>query len=73
MSKLGRPATSGFALVSALWILVLVSVIASALAWSNRQSVRAMAAITGGVQARYLVEGAVQLVNANLLELLPYN
>lgn len=60
--------TRGFALVSALWLLVLMSLIASALAWSNRQSIRGMASLTGGVEARYLAEGGLQLVYANLLQ-----
>lgn len=48
-----------------------MSAIASALAWSNRHSVRSMAAVTSGVQARYLAEGALQLVYTNLLQINP--
>ncbi|TDG15236.1 hypothetical protein E2F43_03100 [Seongchinamella unica] len=68
---MNRGSPRGFALISALWLLVLMSVIASALAWSNRMSVQGMAALVGGAQARYLAEGAVQLVFANLLEISP--
>ena len=57
----------GLVLVTALWLLLFMSMIASALAWSNRETIRGMAAIKGGVQARYLAEGALQLVYINLL------
>jgi len=60
--------SKGFALISALWLIVLMSVIAGALSVSSRQSIKSAGAIVGGVQARYLADGASQLVFANLLQ-----
>lgn len=58
----------GAALITALWMLVLMSLMASALAFSSRMTLQSMAAITGGIQARYLAEGAVQLLYTNLVK-----
>lgn len=59
---------SGFALVSTLWLLIMMSVMVSALAWSNRHTIKSAAAIKGHVQALHLAEGALQLTYGNLLE-----
>ncbi|TNF08127.1 MAG: general secretion pathway protein GspK [Gammaproteobacteria bacterium] len=58
---------AGFALVSVLWLIVLLSVIAMGLSYTSRQSTQAMISLVGGTQARYLAEGGVQLVIMNLL------
>ncbi len=57
----------GFALVSVLWLIVLLSVLAMGLSYASRQSTQAMISLVGGTQARYLAEGGVQLVIMNLL------
>ncbi len=57
----------GFALVSVLWLIVLLSVLAMGLSYTSRQSTQAMISLVGGTQARYLAEGGVQLVTMNLL------
>ena len=62
---------NGIALVSALWLIMLMTVIAGSLSWASRQSVKSTGAIVGGVQARYLADGAAQLVYANLLQRTP--
>lgn len=59
--------TKGFALVSVLWLIVLLSVLAMGLSYASRQSTHAMISLVGGTQARYLAEGGVQLVIMNLL------
>lgn len=59
--------TRGVALLSVLWLLVLLSVIASGLAYSSRQAANGVGSQVGSVEARYLAEGAVQLVLMNLL------
>ncbi|WP_461481560.1 type II secretion system minor pseudopilin [Porticoccus sp.] len=61
------PRQPGFALVSVLWLIVLLSVLAMGLSYSSRQSTQAMISLVGGTQARYLAEGGVQLVTMNLL------
>ncbi|TNE75957.1 MAG: general secretion pathway protein GspK [Gammaproteobacteria bacterium] len=58
---------AGFALVSVLWLIVLLSVLAMGLSYTSRQSTQTMIALVGGTQARYLAEGGVQLVIMNLL------
>ena len=68
---MGFSRQKGFALISALWLIVLMTVIAGALSWTSRQSIISTGAIVGGVQARYLADGAAQLVYANLLQRLP--
>lgn len=57
----------GYALISVLWLVTLLSVIAAGLAYSSRQSTKAMSGLVGGTQARYLADGGTQLVLANLL------
>jgi len=59
--------TSGFALVAALWLVVLLTVVAVGLSYTNRQAIRSMGALVGGTQARYLAEGGVQLILMSLL------
>lgn len=63
--------TKGFALVSVLWLIVLLSVLALGLSYSSRQSTQSMISLVGGTQARYLAEGGVQLVLMNLLSRSP--
>lgn len=62
-----RRRTQGFALVSVLWLIVLLSVLAMGLSYASRQSTQAMISLVGGTEARYLAEGGVQLVTMNLL------
>jgi len=62
-----RVPARGFALVSVLWLIVLLSVLAMGLSYTSRQSTQAMISLVGGTQARYLAEGGVQLVTMNLL------
>lgn len=59
--------SGGFALVSVLWLIVLLSVMAMGLSYASRQSTQGMISLVGGTQARYLAEGGVQLVIMNLL------
>lgn len=66
MSRAGR-CWQGFALVSVLWLIVLLSVLAMGLSYTSRQSTQAMISLVGGTEARYLAEGGVQLVTMNLL------
>lgn len=58
----------GAVLITALWLLSLMSLMASALVFANRHTLKGMADITGGIQARYLSEGAIQLVYSNLIK-----
>lgn len=58
---------SGFALVSVLWLVVLLTVLATGLAYTSRQSIRSVGALVGGTQARYLADGGMQLILMNLL------
>ncbi len=62
---------SGFVLVMVLWLIALLTIIALGLAYNSRQAVRGASSITGGVQARYLAEGGVQLALMNLLSRQP--
>ncbi len=57
----------GFVLIIVLWLIALLTIMAMGLAYSSRQSVRSMGGLVGGVQAKYLAEGGVQLVLMNLL------
>ncbi len=57
----------GVALLSVLWLLVLLSVVASGLSYSSRQAANSVGSQVGSVEARYLAEGAVQLALMNLL------
>ncbi|MEH6467911.1 MAG: hypothetical protein V7722_09795, partial [Porticoccus sp.] len=59
--------SNGFALISVLWLIVLLTVIAGGLSYTSRQSTQAMSVLMGGTQARYLADGAAQLVMMNLL------
>ncbi|HEB26796.1 MAG TPA: hypothetical protein ENI05_03320 [Porticoccus sp.] len=63
--------SNGFALISVLWLIVLLTVIAGGLSYTSRQSTQAMSALMGGTQARYLADGAAQLVMMNLLSRTP--
>ena len=58
---------SGFVLIIVLWLIALLTIMAMGLAYSSRQSVRSMGGLVGGMQARYLADGGVQLVLMNLL------
>ncbi len=58
---------AGYALVSVLWLVTLLSVMATGLAYANRHHLLGVSGIVGGTQARYLADGATQLVIANLL------
>jgi general secretion pathway protein K len=57
---------SGFALISVLWLVALLTVIATGLTYNNRQYLMSVSGVIGGTQARYLADGAIQLVYANL-------
>lgn len=57
----------GFVLVIVLWLIALLTIMAMGLGYSSRQSVRSMGGLVGGIQARYLAEGGVQLVLMNLM------
>lgn len=61
----------GFALIAVLWMIVLLTVIAGGLSYASRQSTQAVAALVGGATARYLADGATQLVIMNLLSTNP--
>lgn len=61
----------GFVLVMVLWLIALLTIIALGLAYNSRQAVRGAGSITGGVQARYLAEGGIQLALMNLLSRQP--
>ena len=65
--KLAPRKTSGFVLIIVLWLIALLTIMAMGLAYNSRQSVRSMASLVGGTQARYLAEGGVQMVLMNLL------
>lgn len=58
---------SGFALVAVLWLVALLTVIVTGLAYTNRLYLMSVSGIVGGTQARYLADGAIQLLYANLL------
>ena len=60
-------APEGFVLVMVLWLIALLTIIALGLAYNSRQAVQGASSITGGIQARYLAEGGVQLALMNLL------
>jgi general secretion pathway protein K len=59
--------SEGFALISVLWLVILLTVIAGGLSYTSRQSTQSMSVLIGGIQARYLADGAAQLVMMNLL------
>lgn len=63
----------GYALIAVLWVLVLLSVLVAGLSASSRQTTKSLEAFAGGVQARYLADGGIQLVILNLLDPLPAN
>lgn len=63
--------SSGFALISVLWLIVLLTVIAGGLSYASRQSTQSMASLMGGTKAHYLADGAAQLVMMNLLSRTP--
>lgn len=63
--------SSGFALISVLWLIVLLTVIAGGLSYATRQSTQSMASLMGGTKAHYLADGAAQLVMMNLLSRTP--
>lgn len=57
----------GFVLIAVLWLIMLLSTIAMALAYNSRQSVRSVGAFVASTQARYLAHGGIQMAIGNLL------
>lgn len=55
----------GIALLSVLWVLVLLTLIATSLTLTSRSQVQQSRNVTGSVQARYLAEAAIQLALIN--------
>ncbi|TXS91217.1 general secretion pathway protein GspK [Parahaliea maris] len=66
-----RRGSGGAILLSALWLLVLMSLMVTALTWSTRYSIRAVSVIRDTIEARYLAEGAFQVVYGNLMQRRP--
>ncbi len=54
-------------MIIVLWLIALLTIMAMGLAYNSRQSLRSMGGLVGGVQAKYLAQGGVQLVLMNLL------
>jgi len=57
----------GFALISALWLILLLTIIATSLTYSNRMATQGLTALVNARQAFFVADGALQLVLANLL------
>jgi len=57
---------SGIALVSVLWLLILLSLIATTLSLTSRSEARKTTNLVGAAQARYLAEAGIQLGLMNL-------
>ncbi|MEH6608879.1 MAG: hypothetical protein V7696_05890 [Halioglobus sp.] len=66
-SKPSHRQATGYALISVLWLVALLSVIATGLAYASRQHILTVSSVVSGTKARYLADGAAQLVLANLL------
>ena len=62
-SRYGR----GVALILVLWFVVLLGVLAMGLSTLSRNSALVARQLTGATKARYLAEGGIQMVLANLL------
>lgn len=60
-------AMRGFALISVLWLVALLTVIAMGLSYASRGTTTSVSALLGGTQARYLADAGSQLVIGNLL------